>query len=124
MIPGPDGSRVPTAAPGVLDQPSRLGLFINAAAMIGFGAAHQSPAGASAGGPRGGGGGGGGVPNIPECCWIEGLLQDRDRNQAETPNCCSAPRLDKKNPFNSDSCIKIFICLINFLTAEEDLGFD
>lgn len=39
MIPGPDESRVPTAAPAVLDQPSRVGLFINAAAMIGFGAA-------------------------------------------------------------------------------------
>lgn len=37
MIPGPDESRIPTAAPAVLDQASRVGLFINAAAMIGFG---------------------------------------------------------------------------------------
>lgn len=39
MVAGPDESRVPTAAPAVLDQPSRVGLFINAVAMIGFGAA-------------------------------------------------------------------------------------
>lgn len=37
MIPGPDESRIPTAAPAVLDQASRVGLFIAAAAMIGSG---------------------------------------------------------------------------------------
>lgn len=76
MIPGPDESRIPTAAPAVLDQASRVGLFINAAAMIGFG----SPPISHLLGPLQGARVvvvvvGGGVQNIPECCCIYGLLK-------------------------------------------------